>query len=407
MEKVKNFLKNYKWFVIGGVILIIALLIAITLFVKNSKVNVEDDIEVEFSGYEKSGTAEITSDSYKKAMNKLYVRALKQSNFKNKEILNMIKNNNTENIDKANLNYTDIERMSKADKMMKNVSLDIKNKENLSNGDKVQVQLKINKASSKEYRLKAKEFTKEFKVHGLKKPQSLTAKDIIEDLNPKFVGVNGSGSLTLTTKDGDKKLSNIAISDYEFTVPNNGNLKNGDKVKLEIPQKLVKDINSSGSNTFEGEKDYTLEVKNLTDLNKIENLDQILDRNNTLIKDEYNSSETIKYSTENVANYYKVNYGTESSSLFSKDDKETSEKVSPTTSTEPVNITLVTAAKVTETGEYVDTEVNYIYEGYKNYKLENNRLVKDDTTEKEDSSTKKDKMDELDTELKANGFKKL
>ncbi|MGA4514296.1 putative DNA-binding antitoxin AbrB/MazE fold protein [Staphylococcus caledonicus] len=407
MEKVKNFLKNYKWFVIGGVILIIALLIAITLFVKNSKVNVEDDIEVEFSGYEKSGTAEITSDSYKKAMNKLYVRALKQSNFKNKEILNMIKNNNTENIDKANLNYTDIERMSKADKMMKNVSLDIKNKENLSNGDKVQVQLKINKASSKEYRLKAKEFTKEFKVHGLKKPQSLTAKDIIEDLNPKFVGVNGSGSLTLTTKDGDKKLSNIAISDYEFTVPNNGNLKNGDKVKLEIPQKLVKDINSSGSNTFEGEKDYTLEVKNLTDLNKIENLDQILDRNNTLIKDEYNSSETIKYSTENVANYYKVNYGTESSSLFSKDDKETSEKVSPTTSTEPVNITLVTAAKVTETSEYVDTEVNYIYEGYKNYKLENNRLVKDDTTEKEDSSTKKDKMDELDTELKANGFKKL
>ncbi|PTE69256.1 hypothetical protein BUY46_04120 [Staphylococcus devriesei] len=407
MEKVKNFLKNYKWYVIGGVVLLIALLIAITLFVKNSKVNVEDDIEVKFSGYEKSGIAEITGKSYKKAMNKLYVRALKQANFKNKEILNMIKNDNTHDIDKSNLNYTDLEGMSKAEKMMENVSLDIKNKENLSNGDKVQVQLKINKSSSKEYRLKAKEFTKEFKVHGLKKPQSLTAKDIIEDLNPKFVGVNGSGSLTLTTKDGDKKLSNIAISDYEFTVPNNGNLKNGDKIKLEIPEKLVKDINSSGSNTFEGQKDYTLEVKDLTDLNKVENLDQILDRNNTLIKDEYNSSDIIKYSTENIANYYKVNIGTESSSSFSKDDKEISEKVSPTTSTEPISITLVTAAKVTEASEYVDTEVNYIYKGYKNYKLENNRLVKDDTTVKEDSSPKKDKMDELDTELKANGFKKL
>ncbi|MCI2947099.1 hypothetical protein FH144_01475 [Staphylococcus caledonicus] len=407
MEKVKNFLKNYKWYVIGGVVLLIALLIAITLFVKNSKVNVEDDIEVEFSGYEKSGTAEITGKSYKKAMNKLYVRALKQSNFKNKEILNMIKNDNTHDIDKSNLNYTDLAGMSKAEKIMENVSLDIKNKENLSNGDKVQVQLKINKSSSKEYRLKAKEFTKEFKVHGLKKPQSLTAKDIIEDLNPKFVGVNGSGSLTLTTKDGDKKLSNIAISDYEFTVPNNGNLKNGDKIKLEIPEKLVKDINSSGSNTFEGKKDYTLEVKDLTDLNKVENLDQILDKNNTLIKDEYNSSDIIKYSTENIANYYKVNIGTESSSSFSKDDKEISEKVSPTTSTEPISITLVTATKVTEASEYVDTEVNYIYKGYKNYKLENNRLVKDDTTVKEDSSPKKDKMDELDTELKANGFKKL
>ncbi|RIL71218.1 hypothetical protein BUY43_10475 [Staphylococcus devriesei] len=407
MEKVKNFLKNYKWYVIGGVILIIALLIAITLFVKNSKVNVKDDIEVKFNGYEESGTAEITDKSYEKAMNKLYVRALKQSNFKNKEILDMIENNNTDDIDKANLNYTDLERMNKADKMMENVDLDINNDEDLSNGDKVQVQLKINKASSKEYRLKAKEFTKEFKVHGLKKPQSLTAKNIIEDLNPKFVDVNGSGSLTLTTKDGAKKLPDIAISDYEFTVPNNGNLKNGDKIKLEIPQELVKDINSSGSNTFEGKRDYTLEVKNLTDLNKIENLDQILDRNNTLIKDEYNSSKTIKYSTENVANYYKVNYGTESDSFFSEDDKETSQKVSPTTSTEPTNITLVTATKVTETGEYVDTEVNYIYKGYKNYKLENNRLVKDDTTEEEDSSTEKDKIDELDTELKGDGFKKL
>src|SRR5699024_11261779 len=86
-----------------------------------------------------------------------------------------------------------------------------------SNGDKVKVQLKLEKGTSKEFKLKAKEFTKEFKVHGLKKPKELSAKDLIEGFNPKFTGVNGSGSLNLITKDVTKNLSNLSLSNYEFT----------------------------------------------------------------------------------------------------------------------------------------------------------------------------------------------
>ncbi|WP_199187267.1 hypothetical protein [Staphylococcus xylosus] len=96
MGKIKEFLNRFKWILIGALILVIIIAVIATLIVKNHKVNVEDDVKVEFSGYNKSGSAEITDDSYEKVMNKLYVRALKQSNFKNKEVIKMIEDNNTE-----------------------------------------------------------------------------------------------------------------------------------------------------------------------------------------------------------------------------------------------------------------------------------------------------------------------
>src|SRR5699024_4403429 len=163
-------------YLIGGTVLLLGIILVITLFVKNHKINVEDDVQVSFHGYEKSGTAEITDKSYDKVMNKLYIRALKQSNFKNKEIIRMIENNEDE--EEENLNYDELQQMRHASKIMDNVNFNIYNNENLSNGDKVKVQLKLEKGTSKEFKLKAKEFTKEFKVHGLKKPKELSAKDL-------------------------------------------------------------------------------------------------------------------------------------------------------------------------------------------------------------------------------------
>lgn len=407
MEKFKDFIQKFKWFLIGGFILLIIAILAITFFVKNHKVSVEDDVKVSFNGYENSGTAEITEDSYDKVINKLYVRALKQSDFKNKEILKMIEDNNLDDINEDNLNYDEQQQMRHASKIMDNVDFDIHNNEDLSNGDKVQVQLKINKGASKDFKLKAKEFTKEFKTHGLKKPKELSAKDLIESLNPEFTGVNGSGSINLVSKKTPKNLSDLSLSNYDFTVPNNGKLKNGDEVKLEIPQDLVDAINKSDSNTFTGKKSYTVKVKDLAELNKLENITEILDRNNTLIKEEYNSSKYTKYKTENLDNYYKVDYGTSTDSYFEDDEEDTSEKVSPISKAEPTTVTLVTAVKVTRTSEYSDPDVTYTYKGYKNYKLENNRLVKDDTTEEVSSTSTEDEVNDLNDELTTDGFKKI
>src|SRR5699024_3311243 len=97
-------------------------------------------------------------------------------------------------------------------------------------------------------------------------------------------------------------LSNLSLSNYEFTVPNTGNLKNGDSIKLTIPQDLIDDINNNGLSSFNGKKTYTIESNHLTDINKLDNICNTIDRNNKIIKDEYNSSKYTKYKTENIDN---------------------------------------------------------------------------------------------------------
>ena len=85
MQRFKSFMNKYKWFVIGGVVALIIIIVVATLLVKNHKIDVEDDVKVSFNGYNKTGTAEITDDSYEKIMNKLQVKALKQAGFKIKK----------------------------------------------------------------------------------------------------------------------------------------------------------------------------------------------------------------------------------------------------------------------------------------------------------------------------------
>src|SRR5699024_2518273 len=122
MEKLKTFLKKFKWYLIGGTVLLLGIILVITLFVKIHKINVEDYVQVSFYGYEKSGTAENTDKSYYKVINKLYIRALKQSNFKNKEIIIMIENNEDEDIEEENLNYDELQQMRHTSKIMDNVN---------------------------------------------------------------------------------------------------------------------------------------------------------------------------------------------------------------------------------------------------------------------------------------------
>ncbi|WP_241957405.1 hypothetical protein [Staphylococcus equorum] len=375
--------------------------------VKNHKVNVEDDVTVNFNGYNKSGIAEITDESYDKVMSKLKVRALKQSSFKNKEVIEKIKNNDDEDIDIDDFNYDEQKEMEHAQKMMEHVDFDIYNADDLKNGDKVKVKLELDKGTSKEYQLKAKEFTEEFKVHGLKEPKTMTAKNLIKALNPKFSGINGSGSLNLIDKDTPKSLKELSLSDYEFTVPENGKFKNGDKVKVTIPQDLIDDINKNGSNVFEGKKTNEIKVDGLDSLNNIANLSDIVERNNTLAKEKNKSTKYTKYQNEPLDNYYKVNYETSDDSYFYSNDEEDTEKVSPSSDVDPAYITLVTSYKVTKTSDDEEADINYTYEGYKDYTLEDNRLVKDAITDEVNNSASKDKLSELNDELQSEGLSKI
>lgn len=130
MERFKSFMNKYKWFVIGGVVALIIIIVVATLLVKNHKIDVEDDVKVSFNGYNKTGTAEITDDSYEKIMNKLQVKALKQAGFKNKEVLNMIENNENDDLDEDDFNYEEQQQARTAGKILEHVNLDIHNGKN-------------------------------------------------------------------------------------------------------------------------------------------------------------------------------------------------------------------------------------------------------------------------------------
>ncbi|WP_214336452.1 hypothetical protein [Staphylococcus arlettae] len=407
MERFKSFMNKYKWFVIGGVVALIIIIVVATLLVKNHKIDVEDDVKVSFNGYNKTGTAEITDDSYEKIMNKLQVKALKQAGFKNKEVLNMIENNETDDLDEDDFNYEEQQQTRTAGKILEHVNLDIHNGEELKNKDKVTVKLTIDKGISKDYKLKVKEFTKSFKANGLKEPENIEAKDLFTALKPKFTGVNGAGSLNLISKDLPKSLQELSISNYDFTVANNGNLSNGDEVKLKIPQSLIDDINESGSSTFSGKSTQNIKVKGLKNISNLDNINELIDKNNTLIDKEYESDEYTKYNTENLGNYYKIQADTADEYSFGEEEDESSEKVSPVSEVEPTYVSLITAVKVTKTGKYSDPDVSYTYQGYNNYQLEYNRLVKDDMTDKMSMTSSKDKQDELNNDLKSDGFKEI
>ncbi|SCT45036.1 Uncharacterised protein [Staphylococcus cohnii subsp. cohnii] len=92
---------------------------------------------------------------------------------------------------------------------------------------------------------------------------------------------------------------------------------------------------------------------------------------------------------------------------FDSSDENSTEKVSPSSDVDPAYITLVTTYKVTQTFDDEDSDINYTYEGYQDYTLEDNRLVKSSATDKVGNSVSKDKLSELNDELQSEEYSKI
>ena len=399
-----DFIKRFKWVIIGVIIAIIIVTLLTVVFIKTKKVNVEDDVKVEFKGYNGSGTANIKDSAYNKIIGKLLAQALRQSDFKNKEVLETIEKGNVDHLDIDNFTKSEQRQFYKAGKILENIDFDFNKKDKLSNGDKVKLKFKIKRNVSKEYQLKAKEFTKEYTVSGLKNPDSVNAKTLFESLNPTFTGLNGSGQLHLVEKDLPDSLKDLSLSSFEFTVPNNGKLKNGDTVKLEVPKEVINALNESESTNFKGAQSYEIKVKDLKDINQLENVSALFEEHNKLINDRFENTDFSKYSTEQVGQYYKTSQTLDSDFGFSSDEDETSEKIKTESEIEPTKVTLITAYKVTETSKYSDPEEKYVYSGYRNYILEGNRLTKDEATEDFEDSSSEESLDQLNKSLNSDGY---
>lgn len=407
MEKVKHYLLKFKWILIAIIALILIISIT-TIAIKNKSINVKEDVKIDFSGYENHGQAEITDSSEEKIYSKLWVKALKQSKFKNKEVIDMLEKGNEDDIDPEGFTYEEQKQIEKAEKMVENVELNTYNDSDLSNGDKTTVKLAIKKGISDEYKLKVKEFKKEFKVEGLKKAKTVTAKDIFSDIEPKFDGLNNAGELHLVSKSDSEEnddLDSVNINSYSFTVPNNGELKNNDTIKLEIPEDFITQLESDGSKKFSGSKTYNIKVKGLSNIEDIKNIQDLNKDNETLINKENKSS---KYNQKEVTfldHYYKV--GTESNWSFDSDsENKKSEKVSPTSTYEPKKYSLITTAKIVTHYKYSDDDTKYEYYGYSGYTLENNQFIKDDSTESLTNGDSQDSQEDLIKTLKGKDFVK-
>ncbi|PTG17142.1 hypothetical protein BU646_03370, partial [Staphylococcus chromogenes] len=116
-----DFIKRFKWVIIGVIIAIILVTLLTVVFIKTKKVNVEDDVKVEFKGYNGSGTANIKDNAYNKIIGKLLAQALRQSDFKNKEVLETIEKGNVEHLDIDNFTKSEQRQFYKAGKILENI----------------------------------------------------------------------------------------------------------------------------------------------------------------------------------------------------------------------------------------------------------------------------------------------
>lgn len=227
----------------------------------NSK-ELVDYVDIEFSGMDTQGTAYASVDTDKLLKDTLDFDA--ETDFPDEKQKEEI--SNIEDAYKIKLDKED----------------------NLSNGDKVKVIVTVNEEKTK----KVKSGEKIVEVKGLDEPKKLTNGDVNKHLVVNFSGVSGRGKAKVDNS-FDNDLSNI-----NFEIKNNGNLKNGDKAILDITKNFKNSLSDIG---YVLDKDFnpTFEITGLnkvaekaTDISNLEDIKRMIDEN---VKRQYKDGWWSKY----------------------------------------------------------------------------------------------------------------
>lgn len=206
---------------------------------------IEDYVEVSFSGLDTQGIASFSID-YEAILNNIYGYD-EEKPFPNKKMEDEMTN------------------------LSDRIQVEIEPKKNLSNGDKVKMIITVDE--KKTQRIKSSE--KKVEVTGLEEPKILTSKEVEKRLVLNFTGVSGQGSAIIDNT-FEEPLNYI-----DFQVENDGNLSNGDKLKVSIKKIDVKQLNNEGylleegfAPTFEVKgldvvADKASDIKNLADITRM------------------------------------------------------------------------------------------------------------------------------------------
>lgn len=224
----------------------------------NSKKQMTDFIEVDFSGMNTKGTATYTVDT-----KKMY-----------KDVFNY----------DEETGFPDEKTKKEIDALDGSYKIKLNKDDKLSNGDKVKVTVSVDEEKTK----KIKGGEKEFTVSGLEEPKKLSSEDVTKHLVINFNGVSGRGKATIDNT-FEEPLNYI-----EFTIKDDGKLKNGDKAQIDKSKELEQSLSSQGyilADDFNPE----FEVKGLknvaekaSDISNLEDIKRMIDEE---VKRKYKDSE--------------------------------------------------------------------------------------------------------------------
>lgn len=173
------------------------------------------------------------------------------------------------------------------EKMYDAIEIKLDKTEDLSNGDEIEISANVDGEKTKII----KSGKKTVEVKKLDAPKWITNEEIEKKLVVNFNGVSGKG---------DVQIDNVLdspLNELDFTVENDGELENGDKVKVILSKDEEDQILEEG---YLLEKDFapTFEVKGLSIVAKkasdISNLDDIKRMIDEEVKREYKDSDSDK-----------------------------------------------------------------------------------------------------------------
>ena len=373
VEKAKDLFQKRKIAVIGVLAAVAVLIVALVGFkvYDSQPKSLLDVVQVQFSGYEESGTLTYNSDE---VVAKLQEIAYKKAGFSSKQAAGLAQ--------KDPVTFSEVTRdpklaskYGKADALIRSVQFSFDKTSDLKNGDEVTFSVTT---TSKSAPVKAEKKT--FKVENLKEYEKVAASDLLTETPVTFAGLNGYGTVSIA-----KNSKNETYFDFE-----NGerpkNLKNGDKVTLKVNDAYINSLKSSGK--MVDSKTVEVTVEGLKDLKDVKNFADLLKKNEDYSKSEHKNDSYTTYNLEPQGSYLKVIPG---------EDKKSSAKIS-----------LITVYKVTKTrsGLSNSTTVRYKYFGYDAFLLKDGNLDLNTASKVSDSWGTED-YEGLKSELLTNGYKEF
>lgn len=275
--------KHKKVFVILVVLLIVCGLAYKIIAGRPSEVI--NDIALRYTGYNGQGIASANEDQVKREIEMIL---LSRKGINSEDANSIVKEKIPERF-KNDMKFVNMLEDIKT--QLESVSISINKKNELSNGQQVKVILKTAKD------LPVKNGSKVFKVSGLKKTKSYSVNDEIKSMAPKFIGINGYGSVDFNTEREERF--------YSSTEKNSGDLKNGDEVTYKLLKDYQEELFKKGK-ILSGSKSITFRVHGLKSMNEIANWNRLATQNLTLAQAAYSGGDAVRYEIEALDTYATV-----------------------------------------------------------------------------------------------------